>query len=61
MLPLDTQLSILIHLAQADHNISKKEIEVIKKKSQYNGLNSTQIEALITFPKSVGDLYHLVE
>jgi len=32
MLPLDTQLSILIHLAQADHNISKKEIEVIKKK-----------------------------
>ena len=55
MLPIDTQLSILIHLAQADHNISIEEIEIIKKTGQDNGLNSTQIEALIASPKSIGD------
>ena len=59
MLPIDTQLSILIHLAQADHNISIEEIEIIKKTGQDNGLNSTQIEALIASPKSIGDLYCL--
>ena len=59
MLPIDTQLSILIHLAQADHNISIEEIEIIKKTGQDNGLNSTQIEALIASPKSIGDLYRL--
>ena len=53
MLPIDTQLSILIHLAQADHNISIEEIEIIKKTGQDNGLNSTQIEALIASPKSI--------
>ena len=56
MLPIDTQLSILIHLAQADHNISIEEIEIIKKTGQDNGLNSTQIEALIASPKSIGHL-----
>jgi len=59
VLPLDTQLSMLIHLAQADHNISTEEIEIIKKTDQDNGLNSTQIEAVIASPKSVEDLYHL--
>ncbi|MDG1106859.1 MAG: hypothetical protein P8N26_11940 [Cyclobacteriaceae bacterium] len=59
MLPLDTQLSLLIILAQADHNISTEERETIKKTGQDNSLNSTQIEALIASPKSVGDLYRL--
>ena len=59
MLPLDTQLSILIHLAQADHNVSTEEREIIKKTGQDNGLNFTQKEALIASPRSVGDLYRL--
>ena len=59
MLPIDTQLSRLIHLAQADHNILIEEIDIIKKTGQYNGLNSTKIETLIASPKSIGDLYRL--
>ena len=56
MLPVDTQLSIFIHLALVDYNITTEEIKIIKKMGQDNGLNYTQIEALIAYPKSVGDL-----
>ena len=59
MLSLDTQLSILIHLARADHSVSPEELNIIKKTGQENGLNTTQIEALIASPKSIGDLHLL--
>jgi|TARA_B110000046_G_C13001984_1_gene402609 uncharacterized tellurite resistance protein B-like protein len=59
MLPVNTQLSILIHLANADHNVSIEELKIIRNTGQENGLNTTQIEALIASPKSVGDLYSL--
>ncbi|MAJ50148.1 MAG: hypothetical protein CMB82_00830 [Flammeovirgaceae bacterium] len=50
---------MLIHLANADQNFSNEELEIIRKTGQENGLNTTQIEKLISSPKSIGNLYIL--
>lgn len=53
MLPIDDQLSILVHLSLADHYMAEEEIQMIQKIGKASGLSDEHIETIVDNPKPV--------
>ena len=59
MLPIEEQLSILVHLSMADKHLAKQESDLIHSVGERNGLNAEQIELIIDNPKPIPSLKDL--
>ena len=53
MLPIEEQLSILVHLSMADKFIAKEESGMIHKIGENSGLSHEQVEVIIDNPKPI--------
>lgn len=59
MLPLDVQISILVHLSMADKFLAEEESELIYNIGQRNGLSREDISFIMDHPKPVPKLKNL--
>jgi uncharacterized tellurite resistance protein B-like protein len=59
MLPLRRQLSLLVHLSNADKDFASSERAYIHDIGKRNGLSNEEIEEIIEHPTGVGDLTNL--
>lgn len=59
MLPIEEQLSILVHLSMADGFLAKEESILIHDIGEKSGLSSETIENIIDHPKPVPNLKNL--
>lgn len=59
MLPIEEQLSILVHLSKADNYVAKEESDLIHHIGESNGLSYDQVENVIDNPKPIGSLDNL--
>lgn len=59
MLPVDEQISILVHLSKADRFVAEEEDKLIHNIGRRNGLSEDEIETLMDYPKPVPVLSNL--
>ncbi len=59
MLPIDRQLSILIHLSNADKEFATEERALIMEIGKRNGLSEGEIEKIIQKPTGIPSLKNL--
>ncbi len=59
MLPIDRQLSILIHLSNADKEFAQEERQLIMEIGKRNGLSEGEIERIIRNPTGIPELKNL--
>ncbi|WP_258104334.1 TerB family tellurite resistance protein [Marinoscillum sp. MHG1-6] len=59
MLPIEEQLSILVHLSMADDFLAHEESDLIHDIGKKSGLSTDQIEMIIDNPKPVPNLKNL--
>ena len=59
MLPVEDQLSVLVHLSKADKHFAEEESELIHRVGKRNGLTIDQIENIIDNPKPITRLRDL--
>lgn len=59
MLPIETELSILIHLAKADGFISHEELEIIQRLGLENNLSTEQVNDLVENENSIAVFQNL--
>lgn len=59
MLPIEDQVSLLVHLSKADNFVAPSESEMIHLIGKRGGLTVEQIENIIDNPKKLPDLRHL--
>lgn len=59
MLPVDEQLSILVHLSMADRFVAEEEKQLIHNIGKRNGLSSSEVERIIDKPKPIPSLKNL--
>ncbi len=53
MLPVEEQLSILVHLSKADSYVAKEETQLIHAIGERQGLSEEQIDDIIENPKPI--------
>lgn len=56
MLPVEDQISLLVHLSKADKFVASEESELIHRIGQRGGLNSEEVENIIDNPNPLQDL-----
>ena len=59
MLPLEDQLSLLVHLSKADHFVAEQESKMIHVIGKRGGLTVEEVENIIDHPKPVPNLRNL--
>ena len=59
MLPVEDQLSILVHLSKADNFVAKEENNLIHAIGERNGLTPEEVDAVINNPKPIPNLENL--
>lgn len=59
MLPVEEQLSILVHLSMADKFLAEEESKLIHKIGERNGLNSEAVELIMDNPRPIPNLKDL--
>lgn len=59
MLPINRQLSILVHLSRADKDFAEEERKFILDIGRRNGLSLEEVEAIIENPLGIPDLRNL--
>lgn len=59
MLPVEEQLSILVHLSMADKFLAEEEGNMIHKIGERNGLSHEEIELIIDNPRPIPSLKDL--
>lgn len=59
MLPVEEQISLLVHLSKVDNHVAKEESDLIHAIGSRNGLSFDQIETIIDNPLPVGKLNNL--
>ncbi len=60
MLPIEDQLSMLVHLSMADGIIAKEEKELIHDIGKKSGMSVDTVEHIIANPKPVPNLNNLI-
>jgi hypothetical protein len=60
MVPVEEQISLLVHLSKVDNHVAKEESELIHAIGLRNGLTVDQIETIIDNPLSIGRLSNLL-
>lgn len=59
MLPVEDQLSVLVHLSKVDKFVASEESELIHKIGKRNGMNEEEIENIIDNPRPLQNLKNL--
>lgn len=59
MLPVEDQLSLLVHLSRVDNHVAKEESELIHSIGSRLNLTADQIENIIDNPLPIGELRNL--
>ena len=59
MLPVEEQLSILVHLSMADKFLAEEESKLIHKIGERNGLSVADVELIMDNPKPIPNLKDL--
>lgn len=59
MLPIEDQVSLLVHLSKADKFVAEEESELIHRIGERGGLTADQIENIIDNPKPIKNLKDL--
>ena len=59
MLPIEDQISLLVHLSKADHFVAEQESQMLHKVGERGGLTPEQVENIIDHPKPVPNLRDL--
>ncbi|MBV6644660.1 MAG: TerB family tellurite resistance protein [Cyclobacteriaceae bacterium] len=59
MLPIEDQISLLVHLSKADNFVAEQESELIHKIGERSGLSKDEIENIIDNPKPLTNLKSL--
>lgn len=59
MLPIEDQVSLLVHLSKVDKFVAAEESELIHRIGKRGGLNPDQIENIIDNPKPINNLKDL--
>ena len=59
MVNAQEQLSVLVHLSQADHKVVSSEIELIGYLGRMRGLNSGEIRELLDAPPEIPSFEHI--
>ena len=59
MLPVEDQLSVLVHLSKVDKFVASEESELIHKIGKRNGMNEDEIENIIDNPRPLQNLKNL--
>ena len=59
MLPIEDQISLLVHLSKADNHVAKAESDMIHHIGKAGGLTSEQVENIIDNPLKLPELRHL--
>lgn len=59
MLPLEEQLSLLVHLSKIDKYVAAEEKDLIFKIGQRNGMTDAQIELVLDHPKPIPNMKNL--
>ncbi|MFY0686902.1 MAG: TerB family tellurite resistance protein [Cyclobacteriaceae bacterium] len=59
MLPVEDQISVLVHLSKADNYVALEESQLIHSIGERNGLTPDQVENIIDNPKPLGDFSDL--
>lgn len=59
MLPVEEQLSILVHLSMADKFLAEEESQLIHKVGERNGLSTEDVELIMDNPKPIPNLKDL--
>ena len=59
MLPVEDQISLLVHLSKADKFVATEESDLIHRIGKRNGLTPDQVENIIDHPKPIQSLKDL--
>lgn len=59
MLPVEEQISILVHLSMADNFLAEQESNLIHNIGERNGLSKDDVELIIDNPKPIPNLKNL--
>ncbi len=59
MLPVEDQISLLVHLSKVDKFVASEESELIHKIGKRGGLSEDQVENIIDNPKPLKNLHDL--